>query len=144
MKTRSVKPLIKWAGGKGQLLDEISARYPEGLGETITKYAEPFVGGGAVLFDILSKYELDEVYISDVNAELINLYNQVKLNVDALIALLGEFHEAHHAMDEANRQADFYAKRDRYNHLIENGQSTNTLEAAALFVFLNRTCLHGL
>jgi len=66
------KPFIKWVGGKGQLLPEISKLYPVELGKTINKYAEIFIGGGAVLFDILSKYKLDEIYISDKNLELIN------------------------------------------------------------------------
>ena len=70
----AAKPILKWAGGKGQLISEISSVYPDGFGTTITKYAEPFVGGGAILFHILSEYNLDEVYISDVNAELINMY----------------------------------------------------------------------
>ena len=60
-----VKPFLKWAGGKGQLLKEIEKYYPFDDGK-ITKYAEPFVGGGAVLFDILNKYELKEIYISDI------------------------------------------------------------------------------
>ena len=55
------KPFIKWVGGKGQLLPEISKLYPTELGKTINKYAEIFIGGGAVLFDILSKYKLDEI-----------------------------------------------------------------------------------
>ena len=74
MQRQVPKPILKWAGGKTQLLGDISHAYPPGFGNTIRRYAEPFVGGGAVLFDILSKYELDEVYISDVNAELINMY----------------------------------------------------------------------
>ena len=59
---KRVKPFLKWAGGKSQLLREIEQYYPFKNG-TVTKYAEPFVGGGAVLFDILSKYDLEEVYI---------------------------------------------------------------------------------
>ena len=59
MQQRNLKPILKWAGGKTQLLAEISHVYPDGFGKTIRCYAEPFVGGGAVLFDILSKYELD-------------------------------------------------------------------------------------
>ena len=59
------KPFIKWVGGKGQLLPEINKLYPIELGKTINKYAEIFIGGGAVLFDILSKYKLDEIYISE-------------------------------------------------------------------------------
>ena len=69
---KTVKPFLKWAGGKGQLLKEIEKYYPFANGAT--KYAEPFVGGGAVLFDILSKYDLEQIYISDINAELINTY----------------------------------------------------------------------
>ncbi len=68
-----LKPFIKWAGGKGQLLPQIRQMYPQGLGNTITKYAEPFVGGGAVLFDIISSYKLDQIYISDINKNLITL-----------------------------------------------------------------------
>ena len=79
---KKVKPFLKWAGGKGQLLSEIEKYYPFADGK-ITKYAEPFVGGGAVLFDILSKYDLDEVYISDINAELANtisLFETILIN----------------------------------------------------------------
>ena len=72
------KPFIKWVGGKGQLLSQISKLYPIELGKTISKYAEIFIGGGAVLFDILSKYKLDEVYISDKNLELINTYKTIR------------------------------------------------------------------
>lgn len=56
---KKVKPFVKWAGGKTQLIDKISQIYPKELGKSITKYAEPFVGGGAVLFDILSKFDLE-------------------------------------------------------------------------------------
>lgn len=82
-----VKPFLKWAGGKGQLLKEIEKYYPFKDG-TITKYAEPFVGGGAVLFDILNKYNLEEIYISDINTELINTYISVREHIDELISLL--------------------------------------------------------
>lgn len=71
------KPFIKWAGGKGQLLPIISKSYPKELGKSIKRYAEPFIGGGAVLFDILNKYDLDEVYISDINEELIGTYRSI-------------------------------------------------------------------
>ena len=82
-----VRPFLKWAGGKGQLLTEIAKYYPFD-GKNITRYAEPFVGGGAVLFDILAKYELEAVYISDINAELINTYRAVRDNVSELIGRL--------------------------------------------------------
>ena len=67
-----LKPFVKWAGGKRQLLSTFRQYYPKELGITLTKYAEPFVGGGAVLFDILQTYQLKEIYISDVNYGLVN------------------------------------------------------------------------
>ena len=77
---KGVKPFLKWAGGKGQLIREIEKYYP--FGSTITKYAEPFVGGGAVLFDILNKHKVNEIYISDTNAELINAYKIVRDRIE--------------------------------------------------------------
>lgn len=85
--SNAVKPFLKWAGGKGQLLKEIEKYYPFENGE-ITKYTEPFVGGGAVLFDILSKYDLSEIYISDINVELVNTYVVIRSYVDTLLELL--------------------------------------------------------
>ena len=67
-----IKPFVKWAGGKRQLLSTFRQFYPAELGTSLTKYAEPFVGGGAVLFDVLQTYKFEEIYISDVNYELIN------------------------------------------------------------------------
>ena len=52
---QTVRPFIKWAGGKGQLLNEIRNNYPDELGKSVTRYCEPFVGGGAVFFDMLNK-----------------------------------------------------------------------------------------
>lgn len=144
MKSREIHPVVKWAGGKGQLIEEIERKYPIRLGNGINKYAEPFIGGGAVLFDILSKYDLDEVYISDINAELINMYIQIKDNVDELIRLLNVYQEEYLPLNMDDRAAYFYVKRDRYNELIQNGHSKDTVESAALFIFLNRTCFNGL
>ena len=76
------KPFIKWAGGKSQLLPVIRNMYPKELGKSITKYCEPFVGGGAVLFDVLSSFEIDEVLINDINAELTNTYFHIKNHLE--------------------------------------------------------------
>ena len=69
----------------------------------ITKYAEPFVGGGAVLFDILSRYDLKEVYISDINAELINTYRMIRDDIDALIEMLYAMQSDFIPLDTENR-----------------------------------------
>lgn len=144
MPQRSLKPILKWAGGKTQLLAEISHAYPDGFGDTIRRYVEPFVGGGAVLFDILSKYELDEVYISDVNAELINMYLMVRDQVDDLIGLLKKYQTEYLALDTDGRKQYYYGKRNEFNDLIVNGESKSGIKSAALFIFLNRTCFNGL
>ena len=142
-KEKAVKPFLKWAGGKGQLLEEIEHYYPFDNGE-ITKYAEPFVGGGAVLFDILSKYDLEEVYISDINAELINSYCIIRDDIDALIEMLYVLQNDFIPLDTNNRKAYYMQKRERFNVLKVNGNESINHEKAALMIFLNRTCFNGL
>ncbi|BEO88972.1 DNA adenine methylase [Fusobacterium animalis] len=137
------KPFIKWVGGKGQLLSEINKLYPVELGKNINKYAEIFVGGGAVLFDILSKYKLDEVYISDKNLELINTYKSIRDNVDILIKSLKGMEEQYIPLDNKNRKDYYYKKREEYNSLKINSE-VNNIEKAILFIFLNKTCFNGL
>lgn len=140
---KKVKPFLKWAGGKGQLLSEIEKYYPFGDGK-ITKYAEPFVGGGAVLFDILSKYDLEEVYISDINAELINTYRIIRDDIDEIVSLLKNMQNEFVPMDTEHRKIYYMAKRERFNDLKVNGNETVNVEKAALMVFLNKTCFNGL
>ncbi len=140
----AARPFVKWAGGKGQLLDCLRERYPAGLGTGITKYCEPFVGGGAVLFDVLSRFPVREVYISDVNVELINAYNAVKGSVEPLTALLEDMQAAYLALDGEGRKEYYYEKRNQFNALKTAGDGGQNLEKAALFLFLNRTCFNGL
>lgn len=139
---KKVKPFLKWAGGKGQLLSEIEKYYPFKNG--ITKYAEPFVGGGAVLFDILSKFDLKEIYISDINAELINTYRIIKENVEQLISLLEILQKEFIPLNTDARKIYYVAKRERFNDLKANGNETVNIEKAALMIFLNKTCFNGL
>ncbi len=138
-----VKPFLKWAGGKGQLLSEIEKYYPFADGK-ITKYAEPFVGGGAVLFDILSKYDLKEVYISDINAELINTYRIIRDDIDELIAMLAVMQNEFVPMDTEHRKEYYLAKRERFNDLKVNRDEIINIEKATLMIFLNKTCFNGL
>jgi DNA adenine methylase len=142
MKEKRMKPFVKWAGGKGQLVDAIKKRYPKGLGDTIRKYAEPFVGGGAVLFDILNKYEMDQVYISDTNAELINTYQVLCDNADGLISRLSQYQDEYIPLSNDFRKEYYYNKRKQFNAL--KCQDVLDVEIAALFIFLNRTCFNGL
>ncbi|MDR0991334.1 MAG: DNA adenine methylase [Ruminococcus sp.] len=141
MKTQA-KPFVKWAGGKSQILSEIRTKYPRGLGETITKYAEPFVGGGAVLFDVLNSFSLEAVYISDVNRELIETYKTISDNPDELISVLSGLQAVFWNGNSDFRKTYYYEKRERFNQL-KMAEASGT-EVAALFIFLNRTCFNGL
>ncbi len=139
----TVKPLLKWAGGKGQLLKEIEKFYPFSDGN-ITKYAEPFVGGGAVLFDIISKYDLEEIYVSDINKELINTYCVVRDDVDALIEMLYKFQEEFIPLDLDKRKEYYLKKRERFNALKIDEEANDSIEKSAIMIFLNKTCFNGL
>ena len=140
---KKIKPFLKWAGGKGQLLSEIEKYYPFKKGK-ITKYAEPFVGGGAVLFDILSKYNLEAVYISDINAELINTYRIIRDDIDELVDMLTVMQKEFVPMSTDSRKKYYLEKRFRFNHLKLNGNENVNVEKAALMICLNKTCFNGL
>lgn len=130
------KPFIKWVGGKTQLLDEIRKHYPE----KVDKYCEPFVGGGAVLFDVLSKYKVKEVLINDINEELINTYISVRDKTDELVSTLLEIQDEYYESED--RKSCYLSLRSRFNALILS--HSNTVEKAALFIALNKTCFNGL
>ena len=134
------KPFVKWVGGKSQLLEEIRKKYPQ----KIEKYCEPFVGGGAVLFDILQKFQPNEVLINDINKELINTYFQVKNHCEEMIKQLDGLQTQYKKLGQEDRKVLFYEKRTRYNELKVNGDDAENLEKATLFIFLNKTCFNGL
>lgn len=138
----NTRPFVKWAGGKGQLLDVLKANLPDGIETTITKYAEPFVGGGALLFALLNEYTFDEVYINDNNKELINVFATIKENCEALLNELQTLQEQYEKLDTDEQQAFYYAQRDKFNELALN--ETTSISKAVLFIFLNKTCFNGL
>lgn len=133
-------PFVKWAGGKTQLLPEIRKHYPH----RIKKYCEPFVGGGAVLFDVLQKCRPEKVLVNDVNEELINTYLQIKTDCNLLIEQLSELQQDYKSQSLEKNKILFYEKRLRYNELKINRNDAENLEKAALFIFLNKTCFNGL
>lgn len=133
---------VKWAGGKGQLLNELQTRFPVGLGSSINKYAEPFVGGGALLFHVLNNYNFKQVYISDINKELIQTYIQIRDDVNSLIDRLLVIQDEYLSLTEDQKKNYYYKKREKYN--ILKGENKLGLESSALFIFLNRTCFNGL
>jgi len=138
-----LKPFVKWAGGKSQLLKEIEKTYPEELGKTINKYAEPFVGGGAVLFNVMNKYNFKEIYISDINSELINTYKSIRENILELIDMLKILEKEFIELEPEKQKKYYYTKREKFNEIKIISNNIN-IEKAALFIFLNKTCFNGL
>ena len=140
--TITLKPFVKWVGGKGQLIDELEKMLPSDGEKVLTKYCEPMVGGGALLFNILSKYNFEEIYINDINSELINAYNVIKSSVSDLIKRLQDMQMVFLPMDDNGRKFYYYSIRDKFN-TIELSDDT-AIEKAAYFIFLNKTCFNGL
>lgn len=138
-----VKPFVKWAGGKSSLIPQITKYFPFELKNgQIEKYVEPFVGGGAVLIDILQKYDVKQAYAFDINKDLINCYNVIKYKVEDLIRKLDKKEKEFLALDKDERQKYFYDIRTEYNsYLLDNEID---VKRASEFIFLNRTCFNGL
>ena len=124
------KPFVKWAGGKRQLLAQIRERMPR----EYNRYYEPFIGGGAVVFDLLPENAL----INDINEALINAYVQIRENVDSF---LDNINRIDSAIGEDGK-AYYYSMRNLYNMKLEKMEYD--IELAALFVFLNKHCFNGL
>lgn len=145
----NVKPFLKWAGGKGQLLEQIQQFFPDELEKgLITKYVEPFVGSGAVFLSVAKLYEIKEFFLNDVNEELILAYKTIKNNVESLIVYLFELQNKYLILDERARTDFYYQIRDLFNEQREqiNIQSSSQkwIERTAQLIFLNRTCFNGL
>ena len=141
-----VEPILKWAGGKRQLLDALYARFPE----SFDRYHEPFVGGGAVFFDL----EPASGTINDANPRLVSLYERVRDEPGRLIERLEAFADPESNPDpnlpyaettQRGREVEsyYYQQRARFNDRPYTGEC-DPLEEAALFVYLNRTCYNGL
>ena len=143
MEEKTVRPFLKWAGGKSQLLNEIKQHYPLSNNH-ITRYVEPFVGGGAVLFDILNNFNIKEMYINDVNEELINTYRVIKENINELINVLKLYQSEYIPLDTEKRKFYYTEKRKRFNELKIKKNKKENIEKAALMIFLNKTCFNGL
>lgn len=125
-KNKLVSPVLKWAGGKRQLLPSIKPMLPE----KITSYCEPFVGGGAVLFDL----QPERAIVNDINSDLILVYTVIRDNVEALIKLLETY---------PNEEGFYYELRN-IDREQEKYDKLSEIEKAARVIFLNKTCYNGL
>ena len=144
-----VKPFLKWAGGKGQLVQKFSNIYPEELirGQ-IKNYYEPFLGGGAVFFDIASNYKVKSARLYDINNELILAYKVVQKDVIKLIEFLTRYKTFYLSLSYDKRKEYYYEIRRNYNLQRFNtdykNYSENWIPRAAQMIFLNKICYNGL
>ena len=135
------KPFLKWAGGKGQLLSQLSEHLPDRIYREPFTYIEPFVGGGAMLFYMLQRFgNIKKAIINDVNEDLILAYRTIMSDVDKLICKLGEMEKEYlNIADQDGRSELFYEIRERYNQRIGD-----SIERISQLIFLNKTCFNGL
>jgi DNA adenine methylase len=156
------KPFLKWVGGKTQIIDKIMDKFPK----EINNYYEPFLGGGSVLFALLSFVENKKIkvngsiYAYDLNERLINVYKHIQNNKDELWGYLSNIINEYNSIEidslkkvESGRKKInpldkvegllskehyYYYIRNLYNDYIEND-----IEISAMFIFLNKTCFRG-
>lgn len=140
------EPILKWAGGKRQLLTELRARFPH----QFDGFHEPMFGGGALFFHL----EPEEATINDTNVRLINFYQQVRDRPEELIERCRQFRPPQADTDPSQEFSDrardgtpienfYYQQRELFNRR-PNGEDFDELEEAALLLYLNRTCFNGL
>ena len=143
------KPFLKWVGGKRQLLEQFEKLYPIDLKiKKIKNYYEPFVGGGAVFFDIAQNYEVENAFLYDINDELILTYKVIQKDVQKLIEFLFRYDKQYKKLSEEDRKLFYYEIRQNYNlqrfNIDYRKYSDNWVPRAAQTIFLNKTCFNGL
>lgn len=149
------KPFLKWVGGKTQILDHVLNKFPNKM----NNYHEPFVGGGSVLFGLLSLQKQGiinikkKVYAYDINEALINTYKHVQSNRKELHNCLKKYMDTYDkltgdiinrkpsSLEEAmtSKESYYYWLRNKYNKADKT-----TIDCAALFMFINKTCFRGM
>lgn len=156
---KKAKPFVKWVGGKTQLLHQLEAFYPEHIKQgKIKKYVEPFIGGGAVFFDVIQKYNIEKAYISDVNKDLILAYKVIQNNVEELISCLEEYNNNFYSApffkkgtldNSLNLRKNIFTEYKNEFNLQRNiinyeKYSDEWIKRVALLIFINKTCYNGL
>jgi len=149
------KPFLKWVGGKTQIIDSIVSKLPK----EINNYHELFLGGGSVLFAILSLQKhnkiliKNKIYAYDINTNLINMYKNIQNNKEELYKILKSYFEEYDNItgdiinrkpkniEEAktSKESYYYWIREKYNNI-----DINTIECSSLFMFINKTCFRGM
>src|SRR6187402_2071111 len=145
----TARPILKWAGGKGQLLERLSAFFPKALSDgTVKDYYEPFLGGGAMFFHVMQRYPLKSAWLMDANEELIVLYKSVQRDAEPLIGMLAQMERDYLKLPEARRKERYLKVRASLNAaragMDFRKYSAAWIERASQIIFLNKTCYNGL
>ena len=122
------KPFVKWAGGKRQLMSELEKNFPTKFGT----YLEPFLGGGAVMFDLLTKEHNLKCNVSDLNSDLVLSYVTIRDRLEKLIESL------------ENHSKNYHKDSTGYYYEVRNQEPKNQIEKVSRLLFLNKTCFNGL
>ena len=142
---REIKPFLKWAGGKRQLLPEIEKRLPDFIknGEKFN-YVEPFIGSGSVMFHLINNYNenIERIIINDLNKRLIYLYETIIYNPQKFIQGIKKIESEYKKLDNREKKDFYLKKREEFNNLpIQKDQKLNI---SVLFLFLNKTGFNGM
>ena len=145
----SVKPFVKWAGGKYKLFEQIRDKLPVELNKGEIKcYYEPFLGGGAMFFKLVQQYKFDSIFLSDLNEELVLTYKVVQQNVFDLLDYLSQYKRKYDKLSDKDKEAYYYEMRTSYNmqrfNVNFNKYSDFDIPRAAQMIFVNKTCYNGL
>ncbi len=141
-KPDNAKPFIKWVGGKGQLIEQLTNLLPKDFCcWKDTTYIEPFVGGGAMLFYMLQHFpNIKHAVINDINTDLTTCYQTIRDNAEELILSLKDIEEYYLSIkEEEERKSFFMSVREQYNQ-----KNLSPVDNTTKFIFLNRTCFNGL
>ena len=143
------RPFLKWAGGKTQLLPEFTKRLPNEINAgSITKFIEPFIGGGAFFFYITRNFSFDKCYICDINEELVLSYKTVQQAVQELAEELEIFEAEFLSSNDHQKEEYYYDVRDAFNKDLPaidfSKYGPEWIRRTAQIIFLNHTCYNGL
>ena len=145
------KPFLKWAGGKRQLLEDISKRLPKQIirNGVIDNYVEPFVGGGAVFFYLKREFIVKKAFLSDINEELILSYKVIQKKPKKLFVKLKKLERRFLRKSNKRRKKYYYYIRDKIfnaqkKHFNFKTFNRKWIDRAAQLIFLNKTCYNGL
>lgn len=146
------KPFLKWAGGKRNLLPTLVENLPPKMvNREINNYIEPFLGGGSVALYFIQNQNFDKIILNDINTSLINTYIVVQKDVERLLQKLIKYEDFYLMQDAEGRKEEYYLKREKFNELkfevpyLEGKViDDKSIELAAHFIFLNKTCFNGL